>query len=85
MAAGEVEAHGNILSVSRMNNTTVIFLNSVDKVNEIVDCGVVIQAFLVTVLPLITPSNKITCLMYHHFLKTKLQRTSPVMANWSPL
>lgn len=60
MAIGEVVGHDGILSTSRMNNAMVIFLNSIKKVNELVEHGVVISGEFVSVLPLSLPSKRVT-------------------------
>ncbi len=43
LAIGEVVGHGCILSASRMNGATVVFLSGVEKVNEVVEKGIVID------------------------------------------
>ncbi len=60
LAIGEVVGHRCILSASRMNSATVIFLSSVEKVNEVVEKGIVIDGEFVTVLPLSMPSKRVT-------------------------
>ncbi len=60
LGVGEVVGHQNILSASRMNNATVIFLNSVERANEVVARGIIIDETLTPVLPLLLPSKKIT-------------------------
>ncbi|KAI2646015.1 putative 149 kDa protein [Labeo rohita] len=60
MAVGEVVGHECILSASRMNNAMVIFLNSIERVNELVEHGVVIGGEFVSVLPLSQPSKRVT-------------------------
>lgn len=60
LAIGEVVGHESILSASKMNNATVIFLNTVDKVSELVKCGIVVDGLFTRVLPLSVPSKKVT-------------------------
>ncbi|KAJ3594852.1 hypothetical protein NHX12_004157 [Muraenolepis orangiensis] len=43
LAVGAVVGHDGVKSASRMNNAVVIVLDSVDKVNVIVEQGVVVQ------------------------------------------
>ena len=45
LAVGEVVGHGTVKSVLRMNNTIVIFWDCVDKVNLIVEQGVIPDTF----------------------------------------
>ncbi len=40
LAAGEVVGHENNVSASKMNSATVLFLNSVEKANELVETGI---------------------------------------------
>lgn len=63
LAVGDVVGHESILSSSRMNNTTVIFLSTIEKANELVETGIVVDDLFTPVLPLSTP-KKVT--MYHH-------------------
>lgn len=60
LGVGEVVGHQNILSASRMNNATVIFLNTVERANEVVARGIIIDEMLTPVLPLMLPSKKVT-------------------------
>lgn len=59
LAVGEVVGHEHIMSASRMNSVTVIFLSSVDKANELVETGIVIDNLFTHVLPLSMPSKKV--------------------------
>lgn len=60
LAVGDVVRHECILAASRMNNAMVLFLNSVEKANEVVAKGVVISGLFIPVLPLSTPARKVT-------------------------
>ncbi len=60
LAIGEVVGHSGVLSASRMNNAIVIFLDSVDKANDLVEQGIVIRGEFVSVLPLSLPAKKVT-------------------------
>lgn len=42
-----------------MNNAVVIILDSVEKVNEVVESGVVVQGTFTPVLPLVNPAKKV--------------------------
>lgn len=59
LAVGEVVGHASVLSASRMNNATVVFLDSVDKANELVERGIVIDGEFISVLPLSLPAKKV--------------------------
>ncbi len=60
LAVGEVIGHSGVLSASRMNNAIVVFLDSVDKANDLVEQGIVIGGEFVSVLPLSLPAKKVT-------------------------
>ncbi|KAJ3607640.1 hypothetical protein NHX12_024691 [Muraenolepis orangiensis] len=53
LAVGAVVGHDSVKSASRMNNAVVIFLDCVDKVNVIVEQGVVVQDTFTPVFPLV--------------------------------
>ncbi|KAI2650705.1 Transposon TX1 uncharacterized 82 kDa protein [Labeo rohita] len=72
LAIGEVVGHECILSASRMNSATVIFLSSVEKVNEVVEKGIVIDGEFVSVLPLSMPSKRVTLFNVPPFLKKRV-------------
>lgn len=59
LAVGEVIGHENIMSASKMNSAIVIFLNSVEKANELVETGIVVDNLFTPVLPLSIPSKKV--------------------------
>lgn len=59
LAIGEVVGHEHIMSASRMNSATVVFLSTVEKANEVVETGVVIDNLFTPVLPLSMPSKKV--------------------------
>ncbi len=54
----EAVGHESILSTLKMNNAAVIFLNTVEKANELVERGIVVDRLLTPVLPLSVPSKK---------------------------
>lgn len=60
LAIGEVVGTESILSASRMNNAIVVFLKTVDLANQLVESGIVIGGIFTPVLPLSTPSKRIT-------------------------
>ncbi|KAI3367093.1 hypothetical protein L3Q82_008127 [Scortum barcoo] len=55
LAVGELVWYSSVKSASRMNSAVVIFLDSVDKVNRVVESGVVIQGTFTPVLSLVNP------------------------------
>ncbi len=60
LTVGEVVGHESILSASKMNNAIVIFLSTVERANELVEAGIVVDELFTPVLPLSTPSKKVT-------------------------
>lgn len=72
LAVGEVVGHGSVKSASRMNSAVVIFLDCVNKVNTIVEQGVVIQDTLIPVLPLVSPARKVILSNVPPFLKNEV-------------
>ncbi|KAI2645060.1 Transposon TX1 uncharacterized 82 kDa protein [Labeo rohita] len=59
LAIGEVVGHEHIMSASRMNSATVVFLSSFEKANELVEAGIVIDNLFTPVLPLSMSSKKV--------------------------
>lgn len=59
LAVGRKIGHDNVLSASRMNSAAVLFLASVELVNEMVESGVVVEEVFSPVLPLSSPSKKV--------------------------
>lgn len=72
MAIGEAVGHECISSASKMNNATVIFLNTVDKANELVEQGITIDSSFTNVLPLSMASKKITLFNVPPFISDEL-------------
>lgn len=60
LAVGEVIGPENILSASRMNSAIVVFVKTIDLANQLVEIGVVLNCVFTQVLPLSTPSKKVT-------------------------
>lgn len=69
LAAGEGVRHENIMAVSRMNSAVVLFLNIVERANELAEKDIVIGGSRTNVLPLSTPSQKVTLLNISRFIK----------------
>ncbi len=72
LAVGEVVGHESILSASKMNNAIVIFLSTVEKANELVEAGIVVDELFTPVLPLSTPSKKVTLSNVPPFLSDEI-------------
>ncbi len=69
LAVGEIVGHDNIVSASRMNSAIVLFFRSVEKANDAVQSGVVLNGSLVPVLPLSSPSTKVVLSNVSPFIK----------------
>lgn len=52
--------HECVLAMSRMNNSIVLFLSTVEKANEVVGKGINVCGLFTPVLPLSTPAKKVT-------------------------
>lgn len=72
LAIGEVVGHDSIVSASRMNGAVVMFLDSVDKVNHVVEHGVVIEDAFTSVMPLMQPARRIIVSNVPPFIKDDL-------------
>lgn len=61
LAMGDVVGHNSILSASKINSAVLFFVfTSVEKANELVEKGIVVNNLFTPVLPLSTPSKKVT-------------------------
>lgn len=69
LAVAALAGHENVLSASRMNNAIVIFLKTIDLANLVVESGVEIGGIFTSVLPLSTPSKKVTLSNVPPFIK----------------
>ena len=72
LAVGEVVGYGSVRSASRMNGAVVLFLDSTEKVNQLVESCVVIQGSLTPVFSLVNPVKKVIISNVPLFLKNKL-------------
>lgn len=59
MAVGEVVGYESIKAASRMIHAVVMFVDSVDKVNSVVEKGVVLRSTYTTYFPLMILAKKI--------------------------
>lgn len=58
LAVGEIVGHENVLSASKMNSAIV--LSTIEKANELVQRGIILDGVLTPVLPLSLPSKRVT-------------------------
>jgi len=72
LAVGEIVGYDSVKSASRMNSAVVIFLDSVEKVNQLLESGVVIQDTHTSVLSLVNPAKKVIISNVPPFLKNEL-------------
>jgi len=72
VAVGDVVGHECVLAASKMNNSIVLFLNTVEKANEVVDKGINIRGLFTPVLPLSTPAKKVTISNVPPFIKDEM-------------
>ncbi|XP_069044503.1 uncharacterized protein [Lepisosteus oculatus] len=72
LAVGEVVGCRNIRSASRMSGGIVIFLQSTDLANTLVEKGVVLDGTFTPVLPLAAPARKITLSNVPPFMRNEL-------------
>ncbi|KAI3360756.1 hypothetical protein L3Q82_012994 [Scortum barcoo] len=72
LAVGEVVGYGSVKSASRMNGAVVIFLDSPEKVSDVVVSGVVIQDSFTPVHPLVNPARKITISNVPPFIRNEV-------------
>lgn len=84
MAMGDVVGHDSILSAFKMNSAVVVFFNSVEKANELVEKEIVVNNLFTPVLPLSTPSKKVTLSNIPPFVSddTLVKGSCPAMESW---
>ena len=56
---GQVVRFESIKSASRMNSAVVTFLDEVRKVEQVVECGIVVRDTFIPVFPLLSSAKKI--------------------------
>lgn len=59
LAVGEKVGYKSVKFAARMNSAVVIFLDSVDKVNSVVESGVAIRDVFTPVMPLFNPAKRV--------------------------
>lgn len=72
IAVAAVVGYDCIMSASRMNSAIVMFLNSVEKVNEVVEAGIVVNDSLTSVMPLVQPSKRVILSNIPPFIKDEV-------------
>ncbi len=72
LAVGKEVGYGSIKSASRMNSAVVIFLDDIDKANQLIENGVVIQGTFLPVLSLVNPAKKIIISNVPPFFKNEV-------------
>lgn len=69
LAVGEIVGHDKIMSAARMNQAIVMFLETVELANLMVERGVVIDGIFISVLNLSSPSKKVILSNVPPFIK----------------
>ena len=72
LAVGEVEGYESVKSASRMNSAVVVFLDSTDKVNQLLESGIVIKGTFTPVSSLVNPAEKVIISNVPPLLKNEL-------------
>lgn len=72
LAVGKEVGYGSIKSASRMNSAVVIFLDDIDKANQLIENGVVIQDTFIPVLSLVNPAKKVIISNVPPFFKNEV-------------
>lgn len=69
LAVGAIVGHMSVKSASRMNSAIVLFLDCVEKVNSLVEPGIVLNDTHTQVFPLVTPARRVTLSNVPPFLR----------------
>ena len=72
LAVGDLVGHDKILSAARMNKAVVLFLETVELANEVIEKGVVIDGVFTPVLSLSAPSKKVIISNIPPFIKDEI-------------
>ena len=85
LAVGEQVGHGSIKSAARMNGGTVIFLDQLGKVNQIIEAGLTVNEMFVQVIPLAQPATKVVIsnvppFITDEFLSRELSRHGKIVS-----
>ncbi|KAL3048032.1 hypothetical protein OYC64_006754 [Pagothenia borchgrevinki] len=60
LAVGALVGHSSIRSAARMNGGVVIFVDTEEKANKVVETGIVVNDTFISVSPLTTPATRVT-------------------------
>ena len=90
LAVGQAIGHSHVKSAARMNSAVVIFIDKLDKVNALVEAGVVINETLVPVIPLALPAKRVTLsnvppFISDDFLRRELSRHGKIVSPFKKL
>lgn len=69
IAIGGIVGYNSIRSASRMNGAVVLFLDKIEKVNEVVEKGITLNDGFVKVFPLVNPAKKVLISNVPPFIK----------------
>ncbi len=72
LAVAKAVGHKSVLSAARMNSAIVLFLDDVNKVNEIVTSGIVLNDAYTAVMPLMQPAKKVVLSNVPPFIKDEV-------------
>ncbi|KAL0151043.1 hypothetical protein M9458_053556, partial [Cirrhinus mrigala] len=72
LAVAKVVGHKSVLSAAKMNSAIVLFLDDVNKVNEIVTSGIVLSDAYTAVMPLMQPAKKVVLSNVPPFIKDEV-------------
>ena len=72
LPVGDLVGHDKILSAARMNKAVVLFLETVELANEVIEKGVVIDGVFTPVLSLSAPSKKVIISNIPPFIKDEI-------------
>lgn len=77
LAVGQLVGYDSVKSASQMNSAVVIVLDSVKKVNQVVQIGVVIQGSFTPVLSLVSPARRIIISNVPLFIRSEVVEKEP--------
>ena len=85
LAVGDKVGHVSIKSIARMNSAVVIFLDRVEKVNQLVETGITVKDTFIQVLPLSQPATKVVLsnvppFISDEFLSRELSRHGKIVS-----
>ncbi len=86
LAVREIVGYESVTSASRMNSAVVIFLDITEKVNQLLESGVVIWGTFTPVLSLVNPAKKVIISNVPQFLKNEfLARHAQLVSPMIPI